>query len=80
MREDKTQEWICTILCHNNPIAFLSPEITGNYHTWEYGRMLFTQFDSEYTENFFLFISGPILSSFSISELKVTYLSACCLA
>lgn len=68
------------MLCYNNPITFHSPEITCNFHTWEYGRMLFTQFDSEYIVNFFFSISGPILSYFSISKLKTISLSACRLA
>lgn len=38
--------------CCNNPITFHSPEITCNFHTWEYSRMLLIQFDSEYVVNF----------------------------
>lgn len=48
VREEKMEEKICTVLGYNNPITFHSAETTCNFHTWEYGRMLFTQFDSEY--------------------------------
>lgn len=61
-------------------LFFHSLEIIYNFHTWEYGGMLFTQFDFDYIVNVFFPISGPILFSFFISKLKVTFLSACCLA
>ena len=34
-------------------LFFYSLEIICNFHTWEYGGMLFTQFDFDYIVNFF---------------------------
>lgn len=42
-----------TILCYNNPIIFLESGNNMQFPHWEYGGMLFTQFDFDYIVNFF---------------------------